>query len=142
MNPLFQPLPIRRKAPSSLAIESSPAGEETAALARQRLTLKTSTDKSAWDYRPLERGWRLGHSEWNELFTTNLRRPWPQHLSAPPPKRPDEEVIDHEGLVRQLLDMEEQKVGPSAHISLMFHPPAPDATSRRYSILAFSYSHD
>lgn len=101
---------IRHKAPSSLAIESRPTGEETAALARQRLTQKSSTDKSAWDYRPLERGWRLGHSEWNELFTTNLRRPWPQHLSAPPPKRPDEEVIDHDGLVKQLLDIMDQKV--------------------------------
>jgi hypothetical protein len=70
-------------------------------------------DASEWDYRPLERGWRLGHSEWNDLFKSNLRRPWPRHLSEPLQERP---ALPEpaEGLVRQVLDMEEQKVSPPA----------------------------
>lgn len=93
---------------------SRPTEREGGAWPQERATLSRrrngrAADAAQWDYRPLERGWRLGHSEWHALFTSNLRRPWPQHLSAPPRRRP-ESLGRHEGLVRQLLDMEEQKV--------------------------------
>lgn len=35
-----------------------------------------------WDYKPIKPGWRMSHDDWDRLFLANLRRPWPQHITA------------------------------------------------------------